>query len=148
MSEPGRYGTTDIRPEYASTVEAAIYSDLWFATLLLPAAIVWFCVLLGFAHGGKKHALLAAAGYVVAVALFAVLAISHIYAVQAVKEANMVTEAEMRDWASDTGVVFAPFVQPIVGAIYCGLHSAAASAVGFVLSFFSGTKRSAAEFMQ
>lgn len=87
-------------------------------------------------------------GVVLGAVLFGAARVAHEYQVQAVKEVMMQTEAEMMDWSSDTGVVFAPIVQPVLGMIYCSVIAGVTFLVGFFVRSFSGTKRSDAELMQ
>ena len=135
-----------LRPEYVAAVDAAVNHWLGWLTLVLPAVVVSGVGILA-AVKRRRRWLLLAVGYLIGVSLFAPLSIGHIYFIQQAKERNLKTRAEQDDWASDVGVTFAPFLQPVVGAIYCGVFSAPWLIVAAVSSS-KGTNRSDAEFMQ
>jgi hypothetical protein len=139
---------SSLRPEYQEAVRAASFGVLLYVAIFGPALVAVAAGLAASFQRGPSRLMLLVIGVVLGAVLFGVARVAHAHQVQAVKEAMMQTEAEMMDYSSDTGVVFAPIVQPIMGLFYCSVIAGVTFFAGFLVTSFSGTKRSDAELMQ
>ena len=140
--------SNDLRPEYQDAVRATASGVLLYVAIFGPALIATMAGLAASFQRGVSRLALLLIGVMFGAAFFGAVRVAHAHQVQAVKEEMMQTEAEMMDYSSDTGVVFAPFVQPVLGLAYCSVVAGASFFAGFLTTSFSGTKRSDAELMQ
>lgn len=140
--------TNDLRPEYQDAVRVAFFGVLLYVAIFGPALVAMAAGLAAFFQRGLRRSMLLAIGVVLGAVLFGAARVAHAYQIQAVKAEMVQTEGEMMDYSSDTGVVFAPIVQPVMGLVYCSVIAGVTFLAGFFVMSFSGTKRSDAELMQ
>lgn len=102
-----------MRPEYLAAVDAARTGWLYWASILLPSAILWIRVLMF-----PRRRTMALVVFLAAWASAYALGVRHGDDVENAKHANMQTWDERQDWANDAWRVFAVGIR--VGLVWIG----------------------------
>lgn len=117
-----------MRPEYVDAVDAVRWGWSLWVVFVIPAGLIWLSAL-----WPKGSCLISASGFAVAVVACWILLVFHSNHIQATKERLRVTEAEQRDWASDTWNTFAGVTAVPYSLIYCSLNALLAYGVRYTV---------------
>jgi hypothetical protein len=131
-----------MRPEYIEAVNAVRTGWSFWIIWILPACVIWFSMLVRPLRPHCYGIVIICGAFVLAIFLFWYFAVSHAERIQSAKEANMQTEAERQDWASDTWRVFAPLFAIPYSLVYCTINLITAGLIRLLIMRFHQTIKS------
>jgi len=111
-----------MRPEYIEAVDAVRTGWSSWIVWILPVCVVWASVLFRPFRAYRRQKLLVFGAFILANYLYLEGVCLHANRIQSAKKQNMQTQAERKDWSSDTWRVFGPIfaIGPSVG--WCTLN--------------------------
>ena len=134
-----------MRPEYTQAVDAVRWGWSLWLVFLLPAGILWGATFWRPIAMRANRLAVGCGALLFAVGVFWFLVLWHGERIQWTKERNMETDAEQRDWTSDTWHQFAPITAIPAAVIYCVINLAVAQSIRVLCEWIGRRRAHASE---